>query len=233
MILDERQRTIVQDNINLVYSSIHKYFPHLAYDEDVQQSGFIGLCKAAFNFDVTRGFKFSTYAVPLIVGEVKRYLRDFNKLIQVSRSVKDLAYKALRMRDKLESETMSEVTDKDIAAALKVPVKRVTEALIAISEPMPLDTPIYHGDYDDLTLEDTLPNKHNTDMDETVIIKDAIHKLPTREQVILHYYYDRGLSQMEIASEIGISQAQISRLLKRGKKQLKSTLLLAKCATFC
>ena len=185
------------------------------YVDDLFQVGCIGLMKAIDNFDLSQNVKFSTYAVPMIIGEIRRYLRD-NNPIRVSRSMRDVAYKALQVRDSLINRYSREPSINEIASELKIQREEVVFALDAIQEPISLFEPIYHDGGDPIFVMDQIGDDKNLDMNwlESVAIKDALHKLSQREKHILTLRFFEGKTQMEVAEEIGISQAQVSRLEK-------------------
>ena len=194
--------------------------------DDLFQVGCIGLIKAIDNFNTELCVKFSTYAVPMIIGEVRRYLRD-NNSIRVSRSVRDLAYRALQTREKLQAEMNSEPTVEQIAAALGEPREAVAAAIDAIVEPMSLYDPVYSDGGDSIYVMDQISDTDNTDESwlEDIALREALKTLSKRERDIINMRFFRGKTQMEIASEIGISQAQVSRLekgaLEHIRKQMK------------
>ena len=171
--------------------------------------------KAIDNFDLSQNVKFSTYAVPMIIGEIRRYLRD-NNPIRVSRSMRDIAYKALQVRDSLVSRYSREPSINEIADELKVPREEIIFALDAIQEPISLFEPIYHDGGDPIFVMDQISDDKNLDLSwlEGVAIKEALRKLSDREKHILTLRFFEGKTQMEVAEEIGISQAQVSRLEK-------------------
>lgn len=183
--------------------------------DDLFQVGCIGLMKAIDNFDLSQNVKFSTYAVPMIIGEIRRYLRD-NNAIRVSRSLRDIAYKALQVRDTLVSRLGREPTVKEIAQELKTPEDEVVYALDAIQEPVSLFEPVYHDGGDPIYVMDQVKDERGEDLvwTEDIVISEALSKLPEREQAIIKMRFFEGKTQMEVAREIGISQAQVSRLEK-------------------
>jgi RNA polymerase sporulation-specific sigma factor len=187
--------------------------------------GCIGLIKAIDNFDLGQNVKFSTYAVPMIIGEIRRYLRD-NNPIRVSRSLRDIAYRALQVRDRLVADTSREPTVTEIAAALGIPREEVVYALDAIQEPISLFEPIYHDAGDPIYVMDQVSDDKNLDVNwlEGISIKEAMLRLPARERLILKLRFFEGRTQMEVADEIGISQAQVSRLEKAALKQMRASM---------
>ncbi len=190
--------------------------------DDLFQVGCIGLIKAIDNFDLSQNVKFSTYAVPMIIGEIRRYLRD-NNSIRVSRSLRDIAYKALQARDKLIKNNNKEPTVSQIAKELELPREEVVFALDAIQDPVSLFEPIYHDGGDAIFVMDQISDTKNVDENwiENISIKEAMKKLNDREKLILNLRFFDGRTQMEVADEIGISQAQVSRLEKTALKHMR------------
>ena len=193
--------------------------------DDLFQVGCIGLIKAIDNFDVTQGVRFSTYGVPMIVGEIRRYLRD-NSAIRVSRSMRDTAYKVLQAREKLMRETQREPTVEQIAKELDIPREEIVFAMDAIVDPMSLYDPIFSDGGDTLCVMDQISDRSNTDESwiEQIALKDAISRLGQRERNILAMRFYQGKTQMEVSAEIGISQAQVSRLEKSAIQSIKRSL---------
>lgn len=206
---------LISGNLRLVLSVIQRFTNRGEYVDDLFQVGCIGLMKAIDNFDLAQNVKFSTYAVPMIIGEIRRYLRD-NNPIRVSRSLRDIAYKALQVRDKLMYRNSREPTVAEIAEELQVPREEVVFALDAIQEPISLFEPIYHDGGDPIYVMDQIGDEKNKDGNwlETIAINEAMQKLNDRERHILALRFFEGKTQMEVAEEIGISQAQVSRLEK-------------------
>lgn len=206
---------LIHGNLRLVLSVIQRFNNRGEYVDDLFQVGCIGLMKAIDNFDLSQNVKFSTYAVPMIIGEIRRYLRD-NNPIRVSRSMRDVAYKALQVRDSLINRYSREPSINEIASELNIQREEVVFALDAIQEPISLFEPIYHDGGDPIFVMDQIGDDKNLDMNwlESVAIKDALHKLSQREKHILTLRFFEGKTQMEVAEEIGISQAQVSRLEK-------------------
>ena len=193
--------------------------------DDLFQVGCIGLIKAIDNFDLSHGVKFSTYAVPMIIGELRRYLRD-NTPIRVSRSVRDLAYKALSVKDELSAKLSREPKIEEIAAKLGVPKEDVALALDAIADPVSLYEPVYSENGDSVYVMDKVCDVSNTDESwlESIAISQAIDKLSPREKRIINLRFFEGRTQMEVADEISISQAQVSRLEKGALERIKKDL---------
>lgn len=206
---------LVNGNLRLVLSVIQRFNNRGEYVDDLFQVGCIGLMKAIDNFDLGQNVKFSTYAVPMIIGEIRRYLRD-NNPIRVSRSLRDIAYKALQVRDQLTSKNLREPTVKEISEVLQVPKEDVVFALDAIQDPVSLFEPIYHDGGDPIYVMDQISDDKNLDTQwvEEIAIREAMTRLNTREKKILSMRFFEGKTQMEVADEIGISQAQVSRLEK-------------------
>lgn len=213
---------LIQGNLRLVLSVIQRFSNRGECVDDLFQVGCIGLIKAIDNFDLSQNVRFSTYAVPMIIGEIRRYLRD-NNAVRVSRSLRDIAYKALQVREKLVSDKSAEPSVVDIAQALDLPREEVVFALDAIQEPVSLFEPIYNDGGDPILVMDQISDEKNTDglWLEEICIKEALKKLNEREKNIVALRFFAGKTQMEVADEIGISQAQVSRLEKAALKQLR------------
>ena len=213
---------LISGNLRLVLSIIQRFSGRRENMDDLFQVGCIGLIKAIDNFNTELCVKFSTYAVPMIIGEVRRYLRD-NNSIRVSRSVRDLAYRALQTREKLQAEMNSEPTVEQIAAALGEPREAVAAAIDAIVEPMSLYDPVYSDGGDSIYVMDQISDTDNTDESwlEDIALREALKTLSKRERDIINMRFFRGKTQMEIASEIGISQAQVSRLEKGALEHIR------------
>jgi RNA polymerase sporulation-specific sigma factor len=205
---------LVNGNLRLVLSVIQRFNNRGEYVDDLFQVGCIGLMKAIDNFDLSQNVKFSTYAVPMIIGEIRRYLRD-NNPIRVSRSLRDIAYKALQVRDSLTNQNSREPTIFEISEVLGVPKEDVVFALDAIQDPVSLFEPIY--------VMDQISDDKNKDISwiEEIALREAMHKLNEREKMILSMRFFEGKTQMEVADEIGISQAQVSRLEKSAIQQMQ------------
>jgi RNA polymerase sporulation-specific sigma factor len=207
--------------MRLVLSLIKRFRIKNLGADDVFQAGCVGLIKAIDGFDVSVGVKFSTYAVPMIVGEIKRYLRDGNSL-RVARSIRDTAYRVLKAREEIESRD-EEATIEKIAETLQVEQREVVYALDAISDPVSLYEPVYNKAGDTLLLMDQLCDEKNTDeiWTEHVALAEAMEKLGEREKKILYLRYYQGKTQTEISEEVGISQAQVSRLEKNALHNIR------------
>ncbi|MGI6553234.1 MAG: RNA polymerase sporulation sigma factor SigG [Clostridia bacterium] len=220
---DEQAReSLVTGNLRLVLSVIQRFTNRGEYVDDLFQVGCIGLMKAIDNFDLGQNVKFSTYAVPMIIGEIRRYLRD-NNPIRVSRSLRDVAYKALQVRDALVNKHSREPTINEIAEELKLPREEVIFALDAIQEPVSLFEPIYHDGGDPIFVMDQIGDEKNSDVNwlEGITVREALAKLNEREKLILTLRFFEGKTQMEVADEIGISQAQVSRLEKAALNHMR------------
>ncbi len=190
--------------------------------DDLFQVGCVGLIKAIDNFDLSQNVKFSTYAVPMIIGEIRRYLRD-NNTIRVSRSMRDTAYRALALRERMTAQNAKEPTVEEIAKEIDLPKEDVVMALDAILDPVSLHDPVYSDGGDAIFVMDQLSDKKNTDENwlEEIALKEAVKKLSDREKKILTLRFFDGKTQMEVAGEIGISQAQVSRLEKNALTRIK------------
>ncbi len=217
---ESREKFII-GNMRLVLSLVKRFWAKNANADDVFQAGCVGLIKAIDNFDLNVGVKFSTYAVPMIIGEIKRYLRDGNSL-RVSRSIRDTAYRVLKVRESIE-ERDEEATIEKIAAEMQVAVSEVVYALDAISDPVSLYDPVYNKAGDTLLLMDQLCDEKNNDevWTEHVALGEAMERLGEREKRILFLRYYEGKTQTEISEEVGISQAQVSRLEKNALNNIR------------
>ena len=215
----------IRGNLRLVLSVVQRFSNRGENADDLFQVGCIGLIKALDNFDVTQNVRFSTYAVPMIIGEIRRYLRDDNQ-IRVSRSVKDLAYKALKTKKVLSAGLGREPTHREIAEKLGVRETSVTEALDAISDPISLYEPVYNENGDSIYVFDQISDKVNTDERwiTDIAVSEAMKKLSQREKRILALRYYSCRTQTEVSEEIGISQAQISRLEKNALEKIRREL---------
>ncbi len=218
----EARQQLIQGNLRLVLSVIQRFNSRGEPVDDLFQVGCIGLIKAIDNFDLAQNVRFSTYAVPMIIGEIRRYLRD-NNPIRVSRSVRDVAYRALQARDALTHRLAREPTVSEIAAELQLPREEVLFALDAIQEPVSLFEPIYEDGGDPIYVMDQISDDKNDDSAwlEGMAIREALGKLDEREQLILTLRFFEGKTQMEVAQEIGVSQAQVSRLEKAALMRLR------------
>ena len=212
----------IRGNLRLVLSVIQRFNNRGENVDDLFQVGCIGLIKALDNFDVTQNVRFSTYAVPMIIGEIRRYLRD-NNPIRVSRSLRDIAYKSLSARDRLASALGREPTIQELAKHMELPCEDVVLALEAIQDPISLFEPVYNDGGDALYIMDQVKDEKTNDEDwlEGIAIREAMHRLSEREKHILKMRFFDGRTQMEVASEIGISQAQVSRLEKTALSHMR------------
>ena len=215
----EARTLLIEGNLKLVLSVIKKFNYKSENLDDLFQVGCMGLIKAIDNFDLSHGVMFSTYAVPMIIGEIRRYLRD-NSKIRISRSLKDIAYKTLQFKEKYIQTNFKEPTIEEISKALEIPVEDIVIALEAIQEPVSIYTPIYTNGNDEIYLLDQIPDGEYNENDRInkMIIEEGIKRLNPRLKNIIYDRYYNNKTQMEIASEIGISQAQVSRLEKSALK---------------
>lgn len=212
---------LINGNLRLVLSVIQKFTGRGENLDDLFQIGCIGLMKAIDNFDISHQVKFSTYAVPMIIGEIRRYLRD-NNPIRVSRSIKDTAYKAMQVRERLMSQNQKEPTVSEIAKELNLPRVDVVVALESIVEPVSLYDPVYSDGGDTIYVLDQVgDNNDDNNLLGEIALKEAIKNLSDREKTILSLRFMAGKTQMEVSEEIGISQAQVSRLEKCALKKIK------------
>jgi RNA polymerase sporulation-specific sigma factor len=219
------REALINGNLRLVLSVIQKFTNRGENADDIFQVGCIGLIKAIDNFNTELGVMFSTYGVPMIVGEIRRYLRD-NSPVRVSRSIRDTAYKVLQMKEKLMNETQREPTPEEIATALGIKREDVVIAMDAVVDPVSLYEPIYNESGDAVCGMDQIGDTKNTDESwlEQIAITEAIDRLSEREKHILSLRFYEGKTQMQVASEVGISQAQVSRLEKNAINQIKKDL---------
>lgn len=218
----EAREKFINGNLRLVLSIIKRFYTRGENADDLFQVGCVGLIKAMDNFDPKQNCQFSTYAVPMIVGEVKRYLRD-NNAIRVSRSVKDLAYRVLAEKEKFLKENDREATIEEIAKIIDIPKEDIVMSLDAIQTPISLQEPTGNSDSDNIYIEDQISDKKNTDefWAETITVAEAMKKLTDKERQVLNKRFFEGRTQIEVASEIGISQAQVSRLEKSAIDHIK------------
>jgi RNA polymerase sporulation-specific sigma factor len=214
---------LIKGNMKLVLSVVQRFTGRKEELDDLFQIGCIGLIKAIDNFDITQNVQLSTYAVPMIIGEIRRYLRD-NNSIRVSRSIRDTAYKALQARERLNQKGIGDPTSDQIAKELGISKEDVIMALDAIMDPVSLYEPIYNEGTDAIFVMDQVGDTRNTDSNwlEEIALKEAIRELGEREKRILSLRFFSGKTQVEVAKEIGISQAQVSRLEKSALDRIKS-----------
>ncbi|MCL2364554.1 MAG: RNA polymerase sporulation sigma factor SigG [Defluviitaleaceae bacterium] len=219
---DEAREKYIFGNLRLVLSIIQRFTHRGENADDIFQVGCVGLIKAIDNFDTSHGVQFSTYAVPMIVGEIRRYLRD-NNAIRVSRSLRDVAYRALGVKEKLIAANAKEPDIEDIAREMGLPKEEVLFALDAIQDPVSLFEPVFQDGADSLFVMDQVSDEKNTDVRwlDNLSLSEALKRLGEREKSIVSMRFFDGKTQMEVADEIGISQAQVSRLEKNALKNMK------------
>ena len=213
---------LIEGNLRLVLSVIQRFVNRGENLDDLFQVGCIGLIKAIDNFDVSQNVRFSTYAVPMIIGEIRRYLRD-NNAVRVTRSLRDTAYQAMQIKESIQSEFGREATIEEIAGRLGKPKNQVVCALESIVEPISLYDPIYSDGGDTIFVMDQISDKKDErDWIDEMMIKESISNLGDREKRILTLRFMQGMTQTEVAEEIGISQAQVSRLEKNAINKIKN-----------
>ena len=219
---EEARNEFIRGNLRLVLSVIQRFYGRGENPDDLFQIGCIGLIKSIDNFDLSQGVQFSTYAVPMIIGEIRRYLRD-NNSIRVSRSVRDLAYKTIQFKEKHNKEKGKEPTIEEIAKELSVEKEEIAFALDAIQTPVSLQEPIYNDGVESIYIMDQVKDSKNSDENwaENMTIEEALKRLNEKEKKIIIKRYFDGRTQMEVADEIGISQAQVSRLEKNALENIK------------
>ena len=219
---NEARNKFVDGNLRLVLSVIKRFYGRGESADDLFQVGCVGLIKAMDNFDLSQNVQFSTYAVPMIVGEVRRYLRDNNQ-IRVSRSVRDLAYKALGVRERIIKEKQKEPTIEEIAKELGVEKEEVAYSLDAIQEPVSLQEPVCGDGSEKLYIMDQVKDVKNTDESwaDNITMLEAMKKLNEKEKMIINKRFFEGRTQVEVAEEIGISQAQVSRIEKSAIEHIR------------
>lgn len=222
---DAARQRLIEGNLKLVLSVIQKFVGRGENPDDLFQVGCIGLLKAIENFDTSLGLRFSTYGCPMIAGEIRRYLRD-NSTIRVSRSVRDTAYKVMQCKEQMMAERPCEPTMEEIAKRLELPRSEVVAAMDAIAAPVSLYEPVYSDGGDPLTVMDQVRDSKNTDERwlERIALRDAISDLGERERRILALRFFEGKTQMEVATEVGISQAQVSRLEKNALQSIRKSI---------
>ena len=219
---EEARNKFINGNLRLVLSVIQRFYGRGENADDLFQVGCVGLIKAIDNFDLSQNVQFSTYAVPMIIGEVKRYLRD-NNSIRVSRSVRDLAYKVIQFKERYTKEQGKEPNVEEIAKELEVTKEDIAFSLDAIQDPVSLQEPVYNDGSESIYIMDQVKDSKNTDelWAEKITIKGAMEKLTEKERMIINKRFFDGRTQMEVAEEIGISQAQVSRLEKTAIQHIK------------
>ena len=223
---EQAKQKLVEGNLKLVLSVIQRFMGRGENPDDLFQVGCIGLLKAIANFDTSKQVRFSTYGVPMIAGELRRYLRDYSP-IRVSRSVRDTAYRVLQCKQELVEKNGREPTMEEIARAMDVPLEEVVGAMDAIASPVSLYEPVYSDGGDPLTVMDQVRDTKNTDERwlESIALRQAIHELGDREKRILALRFYDGKTQMEVANQVGISQAQVSRLEKSAIRSIRKAIL--------
>ena len=213
---------LIHGNLRLVLSVIQRFTNRKENMDDLFQIGCIGLIKAIDNFDASHGVRFSTYAVPMIIGEIRRYLRD-NSSVRVSRSIKDIAYKSMQVKEAYIAENQKEPTVEEIAAALELDVSDVVIALESIVEPVSIFESVYNDSGDSVYVLDQLGDgSDDSDWIDEISFRDTVASLGDREKKILNLRFIRGMTQMEVSNEIGISQAQVSRIEKSVLDRIKN-----------
>ena len=215
---------LVNGNLRLVLSIVGRFSGRAENPDDLFQVGCIGLMKAIDNFDISVGVRFSTYAVPLIIGEIRRYLRD-NNAVRISRSLRDIAYRAMQAKEQLQKELSRDPTIEEIATAVELSREDVVMALEAVTAPVSLYEPVYADGGDAIYVMDQIGDtRSDNDWLEELALREAIQALPEREKTILRLRFFCGLTQTEVSKHIGISQAQVSRLEKGALLRIKSQL---------
>lgn len=218
----EAREKFIKGNLRLVLSIIKRFYGKGENLDDLFQVGCVGLIKSIDNFDMNQNVQFSTYAVPMIIGEIKRYLRD-NNSIRVSRSVRDLAYRTLAIKERIYKEEQREATIEEIAKELETSREEIIMSLDAIQEPISLQEPAYSENTENIYIIDQVRDKKNTDelWTQNLTISESMKKLTEKERMIINKRFFEGRTQMEVAEEIGISQAQVSRLERTAINHIK------------
>lgn len=221
----QARQDLIEGNLRLVLSVIQRFASRGENADDLFQVGCVGLIKAVDNFDINQPVRFSTYGVPMIIGEIRRYLRD-NSAIRVSRSMRDTAYRVLQARDKLIAQSQHEPTVEQIAKELDIPREEVVFAMDAIVDPVSLYEPVYDNGGDAICVMDQVSDTRNTDeaWTDRIALKEAMKRLDDRERRILSLRFYEGKTQMEVSAEVGISQAQVSRLEKGAINTIKKNI---------
>lgn len=219
---EEARNKFINGNLRLVLSVVGRFNGRGENPDDLFQIGCVGLIKAIDNFDLSLNVQFSTYAVPMIIGEIRRYLRD-NNMVRVSRSVRDLAYRILQVKESILREKGREATIDEISKILEVDKEDILVSLDAIQDPISLQEPVYNDGQDNLSVMDQIKDKKNTDEQWTdnLTMDEALKKLNDKEKMIIDKRFFQGRTQMEVANEIGISQAQVSRLEKTALNHIR------------
>ncbi|GAB6099578.1 RNA polymerase sporulation sigma factor SigG [Halanaerocella petrolearia] len=218
----EARQDIINGNLRLVLSVLQRFRSNNYGIDDLFQVGCVGLIKAVDNFDIERGVKFSTYAVPMIIGEVKRHIRD-NKRVRVSRSLRKIAYQALKLKEELRNEKGGEPTLEEIADRMDVSREKIVHSLEAVKNPVSLFKPVFQEEGDSLLLLDQLSDNEDLDWIEGLNVREALQDLTAREQFIIKLKFYEGKTQSEIAEKVGVSQAQISRIQKKALQKLRKS----------
>lgn len=218
----EAREMFLYSNMRLVLSVVKRFANKSDNIDDIFQVGFVGLIKAMDNFDEKFNVKFSTYAVPMIIGEIRRFVRD-NSAVRVSRSLRDIAYKALQARERLSRTNSNEPNIEQIAIEANLSTRQILTALDAISEPISLFDPVYNDSSENVMIMDQIKDIKNTSEEfiDHVVLKEALNNLGMREKEILWLRYYLGKTQIEISNQVGISQAQVSRLEKNALEEIK------------
>ena len=219
---EEAREKLINGNLRLVLSIIQRFGGRGENPDDLFQIGVVGLIKAIDNFDISLDVQMSTYCVPMIIGEIRRYLRD-NNMVRVSRSVRDLAYRVLQVKEKMVKGNGKEPTIEEIAKELNVEKEEIVNSLDAIQDPVSLQEPVYNDGADSLYIMDQVKDKKNTDeiWTENITMNEALKRLNDKEKMIIDKRFFLGRTQMEVAEEIGISQAQVSRLEKTALEHMR------------
>ena len=223
---ESARQKLIEGNLRLVLAVIQRFDKRGECPDDLFQVGCIGLMKAIANFDPTKNVRFSTYGVPMIAGEVRRYLRD-NSAIRVSRSIRDVAYRVLQCKEAMMGQLGREPTLEEIAGKLELPVEEVSQALDAVSAPVSLFDPVYSDGGDPLTVMDQVMDNRNTELNwmEHIALRSAFRTLGDREKQILSLRFYDGKTQIEVANVLGISQAQVSRLEKGAISTMRKSVM--------
>ncbi|MCK8816699.1 RNA polymerase sporulation sigma factor SigG [Natroniella sulfidigena] len=215
----EARRKLISSNLKLVLSVLQRYRNTNHPVDDLFQVGCVGLVKAVDNFDLSKGVRFSTYAVPMIIGEIKRYLRD-NREIRISRSLRNTAYRAMQLKERLRKKNAEEPTLDQIAEKLDMSREEVVYALEATKSPISLFKPVFEDEGEPIRLVDQLSEEENLELTDEINVREALKVLTARERLIIKLRFYQGRTQAEVAERIGVSQAQISRLQKRAINKL-------------
>jgi RNA polymerase sigma factor, sigma-70 family len=216
------RETFLMANARLVLSMVQRFNNTRESPDDLFQVGMLGLIKAVDNFDVSQNVRFSTYAVPMVLGEIRRFVRE-GTAMKVGRNLRDIAYKAIQARDKIERIKVQEASLTEIAAEIDIPYREVVSALDAIAEPASIYDPVFNDPGDGMLIVDQIKDpRSDVDYIDVATLRDAVKKLPEREQKVILYRYYRGCTQMEIAKALDMSQAQVSRLEKSAISELKA-----------